>query len=64
MSKEERTFKVKLLSQNSTPMKVKLTKSDSTVDVKGDFSTGTPKDEVYYDEVIYYDGGGAEGYGY
>jgi hypothetical protein len=64
MSREDRLFKVKFLSQNSTPIKTKLTKSDSVVDVKGDFSTGTPKDEVYYDEVIYYDGGGVEGYGY
>ena len=64
MSKEDKTFKVKLFSQKSAPLKVKLTKSDSTIDVKGDFNTGTPTEEVYYDDVIYYDGGGVDGYGY
>ena len=61
MSNEERTFKVKLNSDNSQPLKVKLNKVDSTFDVKGEFNS-KPTEDIYYDEIIYYDGGGVDGW--
>lgn len=59
--KEDRTFKVKLNTQSQV-IKTKLNKTSSTVEVKTDINT-VPED-IYYDEIIYYDGGGVEGYGY
>ena len=61
MSNEERTFRVKLNSGNSQPLKVKLNKVDSTFDVKGEFNS-EPTEDIYYDEIIYYDGGGVDGW--
>ena len=61
MSNEERIFKVKLNSGNSQSLKVKLNKVDSTFDVKGEFNS-KPTEDIYYDEIIYYDGGGVDGW--
>lgn len=61
MSDENRTFKVKLLTAQSRPVKVKLNKVDSVVDVKGDFEN-KPAEDLYYDEIVYYDGGGVDGW--
>jgi hypothetical protein len=33
------------------------------LEIKGDFNNDKSED-IYYDEIIYYDGGGVEGYGY
>ena len=64
MSKnEDRTFKVKLSSSGSKTFKPKMHKVDQQLEIKGSFDTNKSED-IYYDEVIYYDGGGAEGYGY
>lgn len=62
MKKDDMTFKVKFISNNSEPMKVKMNKIDQTVNVSGNFNTNT--EDLYYDEIVYYDGGGVEGYGY
>ena len=62
MKKDDMTFKVKFISNNSEPMKVKMNKIDQTMTIGGNFNTNT--EDLYYDEIIYYDGGGVEGYGY
>ena len=59
---EDRTFKIKFSSLDSEPMKLKLNKTSSTLDIKTDASSA-PSEDVYYDEIIYYDGGGVNGYG-
>ena len=59
---EDRTFRMKFNSSNPAPIKLKMNKLSSTVDVKGDFAS-VPSEDVYYDEIIYYDGGGVDGYG-
>ena len=59
---EDKVFKVKLIASQSKPMKIKLNKVEEVIDVHGDFDS-SPED-VYYDDVVYYDGGGVEGYGY
>ena len=40
----------------------KFDKTDNSIDTKTDINN-TPEEDVWYDEVIYYDGGGVEGYG-
>ena len=59
---EDRTFQMKFGSLKSEPMKLKLNKISSTLDIKTDTSSA-PSEDVYYDEIIYYDGGGVDGYG-
>ena len=58
----ERTLQRKFGSLNSAPMKLKLNKISSTLDIKTATSSA-PSEDVYYDEIIYYDGGGVDGYG-
>ena len=60
---EDRTFKVKLTSERSKTFKPKMYKIDQQLEIKGDFNNDKSED-IYYDEIIYYDGGGVEGYGY
>ena len=59
---EDRTFKINFNSSRSEPMKLKLNKTSSTIEVKTDMSCA-PSEDTYYDEIIYYDGGGVDGYG-
>lgn len=59
----DRSFKMKMSSKGSSTFKPKMYKVDQTMEIKGDFGNGKSED-IYYDEVIYYDGGGVEGYGY
>lgn len=60
-SKDDRTFKVKFSSSNNTYSKLNFNKTNSTFKPKAEI---TPTDkEIYYDEVIYYDGGDVYGYG-
>ena len=64
MSKiKDGSFKVKF-NQKSRMMKVGFNASETVYDdFKADF--GHNKDEdIYYDEIVYYDGGDVEGYGY
>jgi len=53
---------MKFGSLNSEPMKLKLNKTSSALDIKTDTSSA-PSEDIYYDEIIYYDGGGVDGYG-
>ena len=61
MDIENRTFKVKMLATQARPVKVKLNKVEAVVDVKGEFDN-KPSEDIYYDEIIYYDGGGVDGW--
>lgn len=60
---EDRSFKIKLSSKGSKTFKPKMYKIDQKLEIKGDFDSGKSED-IYYDEIVYYDGGGVEGYGY
>ncbi len=60
---EKNSFKVKLNS-TSNSMNVKLNKTTNVFDdFKADFG-GCKDEDIFYDEIIYYDGGGVDGYGY
>ena len=60
---EDRSFKVKLSSKGSTTFKPKMYEVNQSMVIKGDFDNNK-SEEIYYDDIIYYDGGGVEGYGY
>ena len=62
MSNEDRSFKVKLNTSKSKPMKVQLNKTSSVLDTRMD--TNAPAEETYFDDIIIYDGGDVDGYGY
>lgn len=68
-------FKVKLdktSSSSSIPVQFEksqssfntlIDKSDNSIDAKSDLNN-KPEEDTWYDEVIFYDGGGVDGYGY
>lgn len=62
MATEDRTFKVTLNTSRSKPIKTKMNKTDSNVEVRINTNT-VESEDTYYDEIYYYDGGGVEGYG-
>ena len=63
MGKEkEKGRKVKLSSSKNLYKEIDFTKIDSAFSSKMSPSNSTPID-IIYDEVIYYDGGGVDGYG-
>lgn len=56
MSNEDRTFKVKLNTSKSKPIKVQLNKTSSVLDVRMDINV--PAEETYFDDIIIYTQGG------
>ena len=62
MNNEDRIFKIKLNTSKSKPMKVQLNKTSSDLDNRMD--TNAPAEETYFDDIIIYDGGDVDGYGY
>ena len=46
----------------SQPLNTEVTTSDTNFETKTDINN-TPVDDEWYDEIIYYDGGGVDGYG-
>lgn len=40
-----------------------IDKSDNSIDAKSDLNN-KPEEDTWYDEIIFYDGGGVDGYGY
>lgn len=54
------TFKVKLSSSSQT-FTPSISKTDSVINVKADVNN-QPGEDIYYDEIVYYDGGDAHGY--
>jgi len=60
MKTNDRGFKIQFNTSNNTYSKIKFVKSENHFKPKAEV---TPKEEdVYYDEIIYYDGGGVDGW--
>ena len=61
MDNLDRSFKVQFYSSENSYGKIKFNKTQNTFKPKAEV---TPVEEdIYYDEVVYYDGGNVEGYG-
>lgn len=58
---EDNSFKLKFSSSESVFKNVHLNKTSSNIDIHSNI--GPTDEDIYYDEVVYYDGGGVEGYG-
>ena len=57
----DRSLNIKFSTQNKEFTNLHFTKTNSNLDVS---TSVRPTDEdIYYDEIVYYDGGGVEGYG-
>lgn len=61
MNSIDRNFKIKFNSSGNSYSKIGFNKSENNFKPKSEI-TPTEKD-IYYDEVIYYDGGDIYGYG-
>lgn len=60
MSNADRSFKVQFNSTNNSYSKIKFNKTTNHFQPKTEV---TPTEEdIYYDEIIYYDGGGVDGW--
>ena len=62
VSKIDNTISTSMVD-SSAPLETVIDTSVSQLNIKTDINN-QPTDEIYYDEVIIYDGGGVEGYGY
>ena len=61
LDNQDRSFKVQFNSSNNLYSNIKFNKTQNTFTPKAEV---TPVEEdIYYDEVVYYDGGNVEGYG-
>lgn len=55
---------IQTISQfNETTLSTSTSSSSSKIETKTDINN-QPVEDLYYDEVVYYDGGGVEGYGH
>ena len=64
MNKEnsaDRSFKIKFNSSGNNYAKINFNRTENTFKPKSEI-TPTEKD-IYYDEIVYYDGGDVYGYG-
>lgn len=61
LEKDNNVIKTKLDDSQST-FKTKVDNKDNSVHAKSDINN-SPEPDTWYDEIIYYDGGGVEGYG-
>lgn len=59
---DSKSFSVKFNSKNNN-FKPKFQKEETSFNPTVAPQTESPE-EVYYDEIVFYDGGGVEGYGY
>ena len=57
----DRSFKVQFNTSGNTYSKIKFSRTTNNFKPKAEV-TPTEQD-IYYDEIIYYDGGGVHGYG-
>ena len=57
----DNTFKVSFSSSQSTFDHLHFNKTSSNLNIHSNI--GPTDEDIYYDEIIYYDGGGVEGYG-
>ena len=62
LNKTDRVFNIKFNSSDNSFSKLKFNKSGNTFKPKAEIAP--TQQDIYYDEVIYYDGGNVEGYGY
>ena len=61
MNSADRSFKVQFNSSNNSYSKLKFNRTSNNFKPKAEV---TPtKQDIYYDEIIYYDGGDVYGYG-
>ena len=61
MNNSDRSFKVQFNSSNNSYSKLKFNRTSNNFKPKAEV---TPTEEdIYYDEIIYYDGGDVYGYG-
>ena len=60
---KNRTFKVTLNNSSNTFSKVRFDKTNQTLKETRIDTGSKPAEDLYYDEIIYYDGGGVDGYG-
>ena len=58
---QDKTFKVKFNSSKNNFGKIKF--KSSNINIDSNFQPTSDSDEVYYDSIIDYDGGGVDGYG-
>lgn len=61
MNSIDRSFKVQFNTSTNSYSKIKFNKTSNTFKPKAEV-TPTEQD-IYYDEIIYYDGGDVHGYG-
>lgn len=61
IANSNRVFKMKFNTSNNDFGKMKM--KTSNIDIDSNFEPTDKPDEVYYDEIIDYDGGGVDGYG-
>ena len=59
---QDKTFKVKFNSSTNNFNKIKF--KSSNIGIDSNFQPTPDGEEVYYDSIIDYDGGGVDGYGY
>lgn len=59
----EKVFKTVFNSDKTKYSKIKWNKTSSTIGSIEIHMGDSKPEEIYYDEVIYYDGGGIDGYG-
>ena len=57
----DNTFKPTFSAQKSNFSNIKFNKTSNNMDI--DAHVRPTDEDIYYDEIIYYDGGGVEGYG-
>lgn len=57
----EKVFKTVFNSSQNNYSKIKFKKTSTIMDTKMNMSS--KPEEIYYDEIIIYDGGGVDGYG-
>lgn len=59
----DKQFKVKFNSSSNTFKGIKFQKTNEILKETKMETSGKPVEDIYYDEVIFYDGGGVDGYG-
>lgn len=60
-TRSDNTFKLNFSAQKTNFSNIKFNKTSNNMDI--DAHVRPTDEDIYYDEIIYYDGGGVEGYG-
>lgn len=59
----DKLFKVRFNSSSNAFNNIKFQKTDRILKETKMETGGKSSEDIYYDEIIFYDGGGVEGYG-